>query len=73
MEIIDNSDGWEYNLTGIDRGKSEEKKISYLHDKIPIISYFKDDDDVSPIVPNNESDKKFYRSLFSSVEYDKYG
>ena len=57
VEIIDNSDGWEYNLTGIDRGKSEEKKISYLHDKIPIISYFKDDDDVSPIVPNNESDK----------------
>ena len=48
---------WDYFLFGQDRGQPEEKQITYLIGKAPIIKKFIDDNGVSPIIVNSIIDK----------------
>lgn len=49
--------GWNYHLSGMDRGQPEEKFITFFHDKAPEIKKFIDDLGVSPITVDKSLDR----------------
>lgn len=49
--------GWDYRLSGVDRGQPEEKFITFFHDKAPEIKKFIDDSGVLPITIDKSLDR----------------